>query len=80
MVIDFGLSKDCCDLDVELKSFVGSKHFMAPEILEEMVHSYPCDIWSMGIMLFMMLSGNYPFSLRDLEKEIKEAPILFIGP
>lgn len=34
VVIDFGLSKDCYEQDEELTSYVGSKHFMAPEIVE----------------------------------------------
>lgn len=31
----------------------------------------------MGIILFLMLSGSFPFDLRNIEQEIKESPVFF---
>ena len=56
---------------------VGSKVFMSPEILDGSTHSFPCDMWSLGIILFMMLSGSYPFDLKNTEYEIKNTPVIF---
>lgn len=78
-IIDFGLSKDLGQNIRELKSMVGSKMFMAPEIIERVSHSFPCDMWSIGIILFMMLSGNYPFDFKNLEYEIINEPILYLA-
>ena len=43
---------------------------MAPEIVQKKDYSgYATDIWSLGIILFVMLTGNYPFkgqTERDL--------------
>ena len=57
VIIDFGLSKDSSDPCTVLNSFVGSKMYMAPEILRGEQHSYPCDLWAVGIMMFIVLSG-----------------------
>lgn len=59
---------------------VGSKIFMAPEIVEGSPHSFPCDMWSLGIILFLMLSGEYPFNFRNIDNAIVNDPILFLGP
>lgn len=34
---------------------------MAPEMLFEHPHSYPCDLWSLGILLYIMLVAKMPF-------------------
>ena len=49
ILVDFGLSKDYKDSTIVLRSMVGSKIFMAPEIVEGSAHSYPCDVWSLGL-------------------------------
>ena len=76
-IIDFGLSKDTITSTRMLKSFVGSKLYMAPEILEGIGHTHTCDMWSVGIILFLSLSGAFPFNLKNLDQEIKSAPIFF---
>ena len=34
----------------------------------------------MGIMLYILLSGAYPFSFRNIENDIIRTPVLFLGP
>lgn len=79
IIIDFGLSKDASDPCLVLHQFVGSKIYMAPEILQGQTHSFPVDMWSMGIMLYIILSGAYPFSFRNIENDIIKTPVLFLG-
>ena len=59
-LIDFGLSAymDKC------KNVVGTPYYMAPEMTEG--HSYPqSDIWSVGVITFLSLTGKYPFEAKD---------------
>lgn len=51
----------------ELSSPVGSAEYMAPEVVDAFVFeetiSYDkrCDIWSLGVITYIMLSGRPPF-------------------
>ena len=52
---------------------------MAPEIIKgEGYFGFPVDIWSSGVALYIMLSGNVPFNrgkLNDLQYEILNSPL-----
>ena len=63
-LIDFGLSK-FFDKSTIFKEALGTPLFMAPEILKQQPYNYKVDIWSLGIMLFMMLTGKLPFPTKD---------------
>eukprot|EP00656_Telonema_subtile_P003258 TRINITY_DN1148_c0_g1_i1.p1 TRINITY_DN1148_c0_g1~~TRINITY_DN1148_c0_g1_i1.p1 ORF type:complete len:945 (+),score=201.85 TRINITY_DN1148_c0_g1_i1:230-3064(+) len=47
-------------------SEVGTPHYLAPEILTGMGHSYPVDYWALGIMMYEFLYGCPPFDGPDL--------------
>lgn len=44
----------------DLNSKVGTPLYVAPEVLKGN-YSYECDIWSLGVIMFMLLSGDPPF-------------------
>jgi serine/threonine protein kinase len=59
-LIDFGLAvKLKSDTDL-FKEMVGSAHYIAPEMLDRK-YSKPVDIWSAGVLVYLMLYGRYPF-------------------
>lgn len=70
-LIDFGLSKVFSKKKL-LKSKAGSPLFMAPEISNEK-YSNKCDIWSFGVLMYIMLSGRLPFSGTTPAEVIKQA-------
>lgn len=59
LLIDFGLSKHF-EPEERLTQRVGSCYYTAPEVLQGK-YDYRCDIWSLGVLCYMMLSGSPPF-------------------
>lgn len=74
-IIDFGLSKQY-DVSLtesqqsfqELKTVVGTALYVAPEVLKGR-YDYRCDNWSLGVVTYVLLSGNPPFFATN-NKEI----------
>uniref|UniRef100_A0A1B6I5R0 Protein kinase domain-containing protein n=2 Tax=Homalodisca TaxID=139475 RepID=A0A1B6I5R0_9HEMI len=63
-VSDFGLSK-LIDTNTDLKTMCGTPVYTAPEILMTQgtgFYTHQVDVWSLGVMLFLCLSGKLPFS------------------
>ena len=62
-LIDFGLSQHFAPLEV-LHSPVGTAYYVAPEVLEKN-YDAKCDVWSIGVIAYMLLSGTPPFNGND---------------
>lgn len=62
-IIDFGMSKHLHRFDF-MTSFRGTPYYVAPEVLK---HDYTmhADIWSFGVVAFVMLFGYPPFHGKD---------------
>jgi calcium-dependent protein kinase len=58
-LIDFGLSKRTVG-NQKLKTIAGTPYYMAPEVLEGKYDS-KCDTWSLGVLLYVFMSGYLPF-------------------
>jgi calcium-dependent protein kinase len=45
---------------------LGTPYYIAPEVLHGN-YDEKCDIWSIGVILFILLSGTAPFNANDDE-------------
>jgi len=57
---DFGLSQKCPS-GSQLKSLVGTLTYMAPEISNCTGYGKPVDMWSLGVIIYILLCGFPPF-------------------
>ncbi|XP_044617146.1 myosin light chain kinase 3 isoform X2 [Equus asinus] len=59
-IIDFGLARRYKPRE-KLKVNFGTPEFLAPEVVNYEFVSFPTDMWSMGVITYMLLSGLSPF-------------------
>ncbi|KAK1443235.1 serine/threonine-protein kinase [Babesia gibsoni] len=69
-IIDFGLSTHC-DVDTKMKEKIGTAYYIAPDVLKG-VYDSKCDIWSIGVILYILLCGFPPFNGANETEIIKK--------
>jgi serine/threonine protein kinase len=70
-LIDFGLSRTHSQNDEAMSSPVGTCYYMSPELLKGQ-YNRSTDIWSIGVIAYILLCGYPPFNGND-DKEIVSA-------
>eukprot|EP00300_Choanocystis_sp_HF-7_P030227 c39009_g1_i1.p1 GENE.c39009_g1_i1~~c39009_g1_i1.p1 ORF type:complete len:476 (-),score=150.64 c39009_g1_i1:177-1604(-) len=61
MLTDFGLSKEAVTRKNGARTFCGTPEYLAPEILKGVGHGKAVDWWSLGTLVYEMLTGLPPF-------------------
>ena len=86
-LVDFGLSKLIQDGYSTAKTFVGTPQYWAPEVIDAgengTEYDHRVDLWSLGILTYVMLGGSYPFEApgqgTELGQKIKSGKVRFRG-
>ena len=63
-IADFGLSR-LFGKNKKATTVAGTPCYIAPEIISKQPYSEKCDYWSLGVILFLLLSGTLPFEHED---------------
>lgn len=71
MLADFGIAKHLAPGE-KLTVPAGSPGYAAPEILLQKEHSFSCDIWSVGIITYLLLCGYLPFKAQETSDLIRQ--------
>jgi len=67
-IIDFGLSRQFNKDATKHMSVVGTPLYVAPEIIGEKNYEKECDCWSLGVIMYILLSGREPFYAKTLQE------------
>lgn len=80
---DFGIAHYSEDPSALCKTLCGTPLYVAPEVLLRQPYGPEADVWSLGVIVYIMLVGYPPFDDNDivqLLKKIKYRPVKFGGP
>jgi serine/threonine protein kinase len=60
-LIDFGFAALSKLNQKQLRDFIGTPYYMAPEIVSNSYYGSEVDIWSLGVLTFYLIEGAFPF-------------------
>ncbi|TGZ59959.1 hypothetical protein CRM22_008795 [Opisthorchis felineus] len=64
-IADFGLALQTSDNQPRRHGLAGTYVYMAPEVISESPYNNAVDVWSCGVILYLLLAGYPPFMDRD---------------
>ncbi|VDO62813.1 unnamed protein product [Schistosoma margrebowiei] len=74
---DFGFARIIGDKSFR-RSLVGTPAYLAPEVLKNRGYNRGIDMWSVGVILYVSLSGTFPFNEEeDIAEQIENAEFMY---
>lgn len=69
-IVDFGLAKIIGPSNTAQEPF-GTLGYVAPEVLKKEHYTFSCDVWSIGCIIYALLSGSLPFDHESQKETIR---------
>jgi len=60
-IIDFGLSKSLAPEQPVASTFLGTRGYLAPEMIQRQEYTKAVDVWALGVIVFVLVCGCLPF-------------------
>ena len=82
MISDFGLSRIFSDEEM-MKTACGTPGYVAPEVLKRRGYGREVDLWSIGVITYILLCGYPPFydeNNQELYQQIMRGDYCFDSP
>eukprot|EP00826_Nyctotherus_ovalis_P009644 TRINITY_DN12549_c0_g1_i17.p1 TRINITY_DN12549_c0_g1~~TRINITY_DN12549_c0_g1_i17.p1 ORF type:complete len:465 (-),score=107.05 TRINITY_DN12549_c0_g1_i17:44-1438(-) len=76
-IIDFGLSMR--ENEHSTDRVAGTRFYIAPEIVRSSTYTKACDIWSLGVIMYIILTGNFPIGGKTNEEFFANV-LVYNGP
>ena len=74
---DFGFSRIIGEKGFR-KSIVGTPAYLAPEVLRNKGYNRSLDMWSTGVIIYVSLSGTFPFNEdEEIQEQIQNASFMY---
>eukprot|EP00927_Polykrikos_kofoidii_P024798 TRINITY_DN22451_c0_g1_i1.p1 TRINITY_DN22451_c0_g1~~TRINITY_DN22451_c0_g1_i1.p1 ORF type:complete len:652 (-),score=87.03 TRINITY_DN22451_c0_g1_i1:72-2027(-) len=77
-IADFGLSKVVGPGLSAARSTVGTLPYIAPEVMSDEAHHFSSDIFSFGVLLFILLTGRFPFDRIVSDQAVLDNKIMIM--
>ncbi|KER19378.1 hypothetical protein T265_11827 [Opisthorchis viverrini] len=71
-IIDFGLAIEVRKNEEPLGNPCGTPLYMAPEVLSGRSYTRQCDVWSLGILTYQLLTRQIPFTAQTEEQLLEQ--------
>lgn len=74
---DFGFARIIGEKSFR-RSVVGTPAYLAPEVLRSKGYNRSLDMWSVGVVVYVSLSGTFPFNEdEDINHQIQNAAFMY---